>query len=168
LLDELTKTLRKGKRTDRDEAEWLDGVRDEGLLPLLFDALTVALRIDDDSPFGVSGVIGRAIYRIGGEEAVHMYDELIASSDESRFRFLRLQRDEIVQAELRTAGQTRAADVASRLQLVSLEPEAATSSEYVILTGRKTTARHLPRRFLADEYPDFVEHVMQHLGAAPR
>jgi hypothetical protein len=46
---------------------------------------------------------------------------VIASSDDSRFKFLRLQRDEIVQAELRLAGQKRAAGIASRLEVVALE-----------------------------------------------
>jgi hypothetical protein len=40
-------------------------------------------------------------------------------------KFLRLQRDEIVQAELRMTGQACATDVASRLQLVTLEPAGA-------------------------------------------
>jgi hypothetical protein len=124
LLETLTMNLREGKHVDRDDAEWLDGVREEGLLALLFEALALALRTEDDSPFGVSGAVARAIYRIGGDESVRMYDDLIASSDESRFKFLRLQRDEIVQAELRATGQRSAAEVVSRLQLVPLDPEA--------------------------------------------
>jgi hypothetical protein len=125
LLNELVANLREQKRFDRDEVEWLNGVRDEGLLASLFDALAPALRLEDDSPFGVSGAIGRAIYRIGGDEAVRTYDELIASSDESRFKFLRLQRDEVVQKELRAIGQANAAEVAARLQVAALEPDSA-------------------------------------------
>jgi hypothetical protein len=125
LLETLTANLREEEQVHRDSAEWLDGVQDEALLVLLFDALGLAVRVEGDSPLGISGAIGRAIYRIGGDEAVRMYDELIAGSDDSRFKFLRLQRDEIVQAELRMTGQACATDVASRLQLVTLEPAGA-------------------------------------------
>ncbi len=123
LIDELIANLREGKRFDRDDAEWLDGVHDEGLLASLFAALALAIRLEDDSPFGVSGAIGRAIYRIGGDDAVRTYDGLIASSDDSRFKFLRLQRDEIVQAELRRAGQAAAVEVGAQLGLARLDPD---------------------------------------------
>ncbi|HEX6679300.1 MAG TPA: hypothetical protein VF063_01515 [Gaiellaceae bacterium] len=122
LLEELIATLRDGKQVDRDEAEWLEGVTDEALLGALFEALALALPLENGSPFGAAGSIGRAIYRIGGDEAVQRYDELIESSDESRFKFLRLQRDEIVQKELRVVGQRDAAEVASRLKLTKLDP----------------------------------------------
>jgi hypothetical protein len=123
LLDGLIANLSAGKRFDRDEAEWLEGVNDKELLKPLFDALALAIRSEDDSPFGVSGALGRAIYRVGGDEAVRMYDELIDNSDESRFKFLRLQRDEIVQAELRRTGQASAVDVTARLELATLDSD---------------------------------------------
>ncbi len=121
LLDELNAALKEGQRFDHDEPHWLDGVGDSVLLPQLFAALEVAIKTEGESPFGVSRPIGRAIYRIGGDDAVRTYDELIASSDDSRFKFLRLQRDEIVQAELRAAGQLKAGEVAERLRLPVLE-----------------------------------------------
>lgn len=123
LLEELVARMREGVRLDRDDAEWLEGVNDGALLTALFEGLALAIRSEDDSPFGVSGALGRAIYRIGGDEAVRMYDELIGSSDDSRFKFLRMQRDEIVQAELRRAGQATAVEVHKRLGLGWLDPE---------------------------------------------
>jgi hypothetical protein len=126
LLKELTAALEEGKRFDRDEAEWLDGVADGGLLPQLFNALRIAIATEADAPFGVSSAIGRAIYRIGGDEAVRLYDNLIASSDDSRFKFLRLQRDEIVQAELRPARQQKSREVAERLNVPVLDPASET------------------------------------------
>ena len=128
LLEELVVKLAEGARFDRDDAEWLEGVNDKALLGALFEALTLAIRSEDDSPFGVSGALGRAIYRIGGDEAVRMYDELIEGSDDSRFKFLRLQRDEIVQGELRRAGQASAVDVAARLDLVGLDADDGASN----------------------------------------
>jgi hypothetical protein len=115
LLVEMTAALAAGRRFDRDEETWLEGVSEPKLLALLFEALGAALSTEGDSPFGVSSALGRAIYRIGGDDAVLGYDELIASSDDSRFKFLRLQRDEIVQAELRVAGQRRSAEVAGAI-----------------------------------------------------
>jgi hypothetical protein len=56
-----------------------------------------------------------------------MYYPLIESSDESRFKFLRLQRDEIVQAELRAAGQLKAGEVARRLEVPTLDLSASGS-----------------------------------------
>lgn len=124
LLEDLETALSEGKRFDRDDANWLDGVSDAALLPQLFRSLSVALLSEDDSPFGISSSIGRAIHRIGGDDAVRMYDELIASSDESRFKFLRMQRDEIVQAELRKYGQEHAVDVAIHLNVPIIDPGA--------------------------------------------
>ena len=118
--------LKEGTTLHRDDAGWLEGVAHADLLPPLFEALRAAVATEADSPLGVSTAITRAIYRIGGEEAVRMYDALIASSDDSRFKFLRLQRDEVVQAELRLAGQLKAREVAERLNLPSLEPDAPT------------------------------------------
>lgn len=122
LLVEMTPALREGRRREWDDAEWLEGSTSPDLLPLLFDALAAALEVETDDPFGPARALQRAIYRIGGDEAVRSYDELIASSDESRFKFLRLHRDELVQAELRRAGQARVAEVAEALELPVLEP----------------------------------------------
>jgi hypothetical protein len=55
-----------------------------------------------------------------------MYDTLIASSDDSRFKFLRPQRDEIVQTALRAAGQLKAGEVAERLNVPVLDVDAGT------------------------------------------
>jgi hypothetical protein len=57
---------------------------------------------------------------------VRLYDELIASSDDSRFKFLRIQRDEIVQSELRKAGQHEAVIVAERLDVPVFRPHGDT------------------------------------------
>ena len=81
----------------------------------LFGALKLAALIDEDVPRPFVSALVRAIHRIGGEEAVQLYDELITSSDDSRFKFLRIQRNEIVQTELRKAGQAAAASVAEHL-----------------------------------------------------
>lgn len=124
LLIEMIAAISAGQRFDRDEENWLEGVSEPKLLGLLFEALGAALATEGDSPFGVSAALGRAIYRIGGDEAVLRYDELIASSDDSRFKFLRLQRDEIVQAELRVAGQRRSAEVAAAIGSPVLEATA--------------------------------------------
>lgn len=98
-----------------DDPEWLEGVRCAELLPDLFAALKLAALIDEDVPRPLVSALVRAIHRIGGEEAVQLYDDLIASSDDSRFKFLRIQRNEIVQAELRKAGQAAAGAVAERV-----------------------------------------------------
>ena len=50
-----------------------------------------------------------------------MYDDLIAGSDDSRFKFLRLQRDEIVQVQLRVAGQRHVSEVAKRPNIPALD-----------------------------------------------
>jgi hypothetical protein len=125
LLRELTTALKERKRFERDDAQWLEGVQERALLPDLFEALAAALPGEGESPFGVSTAVGRAIYRIGGEDAVRMYDDLIAGSDDSRFKFLRLQRDEIVQVQLRVAGQRHVSEVAKRLNIPALDVTAA-------------------------------------------
>ena len=98
-----------------DDPEWLEGVGSEELLPELFGALKLAALIDEDVPRPFVSALVRAIHRIGGEEAVRLYDKLITTSDDSRLKFLRIQRNEIVQADLRKAGQAAAASVADQL-----------------------------------------------------
>jgi hypothetical protein len=56
-----------------------------------------------------------AIRRIGGAEAVAGYDELMGSSNESAFRFMRASRGEVVQDVLNQSGQTLAPVVAASL-----------------------------------------------------
>jgi hypothetical protein len=113
--------LKSQRNRDWDDPGWLEGVTDSELLPDLFDALLLDLEHERDDPFGPGRSLHRAILRIGGEEAVRRYDELIASSDEPRFKFLRLWRDEVVQSELRAVGQSRAGEVAAALSVPNLD-----------------------------------------------
>jgi hypothetical protein len=115
-------TLQSGRNVDRTDAEWLEGVRAPELLPLLFAALEAELKVKRDDPFGVRGDLERTIHQIGGEDAIRMYDDLIEGSDDSRFKFLRIPRDALVQSELRAAGQERAAAVADELGVPTLAP----------------------------------------------
>jgi hypothetical protein len=104
-----------------DDPEWLEGVRSAELLPDLFGALQLAALIDEDIPRPLVSALIHAIHRIGGEEAVQLYDELIIASNDSRFTFLRIQRNEVVQAELRMAGQRAATSVAERVGVPILQ-----------------------------------------------
>ncbi len=115
LLLQTAVALEGGVRVDRDENLWLGGVRDGRLLPLLFRALEAELRTERDDPFGIRNNLIGAINRIGGEDAVRRYDELIERSTESPFKFLRIARDELVQNELQAAGQLEAEQVATRI-----------------------------------------------------
>jgi hypothetical protein len=121
LLEEMIDGLRERKRIDRGEAEWLEGVNAPELLPLLFAGLEAEVDLAHDDPFSVRGGLQRAIHRIGGEEAVRLYDELIDKSEDSRFKFLRIPRDDLVQSELRRAGQEVAPLVAGQLGLPFLQ-----------------------------------------------
>ena len=121
LLRELTDAVKAGKYRDWDDPDWLEGVSDPVLLPDLFEALRADLQVKRDDPFGPSRFLHRAILRIGGDEAIKGYDELIGASEESRFKFLRIHRDDVVQAELRKVGQEAAADIAGALGLPVLE-----------------------------------------------
>jgi hypothetical protein len=129
LLEEVTAALQEGPLWDSDDAELLDGISHPALLPQPFEALAAAVCAEVESPCGISGSLGRAIRRIGGAEAVRMYDNLIERSDDSHFKFLRLQRDEILQVELRSIGQLRAAEVAERLGVPALDPAPPASRE---------------------------------------
>jgi hypothetical protein len=108
-------TLATNPAYSADDPEWLEGVRSDELLPDLFGALELAALIDEDVPRPLVSALFRAIHRIGGEEAVCLYDELIDSTDDSRLKFLRIQRNEIVQTELRKSGQAAARSVAERV-----------------------------------------------------
>jgi len=121
LLGDLTGAVKEGKGREWDDPEWLEGVSDPVLLPDLFEALRADLMVERDDPFGPSRYLHRAILRIGGDDAVKGYDELMSTSDESRFNFLRIHRDDVVQAELRKIGQESAADVARTLGLPVLD-----------------------------------------------
>lgn len=130
LLDQLVEDLQKEKRVDSDDVGWLEGISDADrlssagqseLLPKLFAALLKAVLQDDQSPFGPFGEITRAIHYVGGKDAVRRYDELIESSEDSRVKFLRIQRDRLVQEILRSVGQEQAAKVASRLGIPVLD-----------------------------------------------
>jgi hypothetical protein len=123
LLSEMIEGLRAGQSRDWDDPDWVEGIVDPALLPQLFDALRADLEAQRDDPFGPSRALLRAILRIGGEEAVRRYDELIFSSEESRFKFLRLHREDVIQSELRRVGQLRAPDVAASLGVPVLELE---------------------------------------------
>jgi hypothetical protein len=122
LLETMIETLRNGTRVDRTEAEWLEGVRARELLPLLFAALEADLKVERDDPFGLHPDLQRAIHQIGSEDAIRMYDDLIEASDDSRFKFLRIPRDALVQSELRAAGQERAPAIADELGVARLAP----------------------------------------------
>jgi hypothetical protein len=102
------------------DTEWLHGVSSPDLLPDLFRALRVAALLDEDIPT-IGHRLVRAISRIGGEDAVDRYDDLIEASEDSRYKFLRSQRDEIAQQELRKAGQELAPSVASELGVPVLD-----------------------------------------------
>lgn len=121
LIAEMIEAIKAGSHREWDDPDWLEGVREPDLLPALFEALHAELESAREDPFGPSRAINRAILRIGGEEAVRRYDGLIEQSDDSRFKFLRIQRDEVVQSELRRAGQAQAAKVARKLDLPVLE-----------------------------------------------
>lgn len=122
LLESMVDALRSGGRIDRTDAEWLEGVCAPELLPLLFAALEAELRVERDDPFGVRSELERAIHRIGGEDAINRYDDLIHRSVDSRFKFLRIPRDALAQSELRAAGQEHASAVAEELGVPRLTP----------------------------------------------
>jgi hypothetical protein len=117
LLDRLAASLAAGHSADHLDLEWLGGVRDPSLLPRLFASLRAALATGQDGPLGALPSLISTIRRIGGEEAVAGYDELIASSEEPGFRFMRASREEVAQDELKKAGERAAADAAASLGL---------------------------------------------------
>jgi hypothetical protein len=115
LLAELLGRLQEGERVDRHEAEWLRGVADPELLDPLFECLVAAYEPPTYDPFDVSGSLIAAIRRIGGDEAIRRYDDLLEAADKPRLMFLRRAREEIVQDELRKVGQVQAPRTAESL-----------------------------------------------------
>jgi len=117
LLDALANDLRAGRSTDHLELDWLNGARDRRLLEPLFTCLKTALETGGDGPLGSVPSLISTIRRLGGIEAVHRYDELIASSDKSSFKFMRQSRDEVTEDVLKSAGQRAALAAAAALGL---------------------------------------------------
>jgi hypothetical protein len=117
LLDQLAASLAAGHSMDRLELEWLSGVQHASLLGQLFAAVRAALGAGEDRSITVLSALISAIRRIGGAEAVAQYDELMVSSDEPSFRFMRANREEVVQDELKRAGRRAAQDTAALLGL---------------------------------------------------
>lgn len=130
LLRELLARVRGGERPRREEAYWLTGLRDEAVLPELFELLRL---VWESQPRGtdrdwfhydlVNPVI-TAIAAIGGEGAVRGYDDLIAGG--SVLRWLRPQRAELAQAIIDSVGLS-VADTAAQAAGVPIlnrdEPE---------------------------------------------
>lgn len=121
LLAETLASLETGHRIDSLDVEWLRGVNDTAFLPFLFDCLATAFRHGLDRPVDVAGPLICTIRRIGGDEAVRCYDEIIEGTEETNFKFLRRARDEVVQDELRKAGRSAAERSAYMLGLPILE-----------------------------------------------
>lgn len=120
LLDDLAHDLEAGYRSDHDELNWLVGTTgNPAYLEKLFECLVLAHRgreartpvrprrgrralaswgpmIDPMSP------LIQAIRRIGGEDAVARYDQVLDTVDDTEF--LRLQRDAIAEALLAEHG----------------------------------------------------------------
>jgi hypothetical protein len=117
LLERLQNDLAAGRSTHHLELEWLAGAHDPQLLAPLFACLSAALSRPAEDPFGALPSLSSAIRRIGGVEAVRRYDDLIASSEESRFKFMASVRDDVAQDALRRAGQTSASSAAGALGL---------------------------------------------------
>lgn len=117
LLETLAADLDAGGSADHLELEWLNGARDPGLLEPLFNCLRAALGTAGDGPLGAVPSLISTIRRVGGVEAVRRYDELIASSDKSSFKFMRRSRDEVAEDVLEAAGQRDAPAAAAALAL---------------------------------------------------
>jgi len=131
LLDELANELRAGKRPERHDLTWLESLDSEELLPQLFEILKLTYgpsrgiesTVGDDVAWlsvDVATPVMTAIRTIGGPRAVEGYDRLLEESED--FRFLRLQRDAIVQSMLQMEGLDAAPQAARELGLPVLSP----------------------------------------------
>jgi len=117
LVEQLRDDIAAGRATHHLELEWLGGAHAAELVEPLFDCLSSALAQPAEGPFGALPSLISAIRRIGGVAAVRRYDELITSSDESRFKFMGSVREDVVQDVLRREGQTAAPNAAAALGL---------------------------------------------------
>ena len=119
LIDQLVSDLRQGRRPDSEDLRWLEGARDPTFLPKLFEALLLAFKSplnDDGRAFSDTGTpLRAAIIQIGGEEALRLYDEILERDDD--VQFLRLQREDVLQAELLRDGLADVPDACSSLGL---------------------------------------------------
>jgi len=112
MLRDLTVELESGAHIDRG-FEWLGGIEDSHFLPQLFMALSLASQGRASAPDGrweLETALHETIRKIGGEAAIHGYDDLI---EDEEHRFFRLRREVIVAQELMAEG-FRALEIAAR------------------------------------------------------
>lgn len=121
LLNALENRVAAGESVDRLDLEWLNGLNDRDLLPLLISALRTTIERGATDPFGPAGALVSTIRRIGNAEAVAAYDALIDESDTPEFKFLRKPRDELLDDILRRVGQEQALETCRSLGLPQME-----------------------------------------------
>lgn len=111
-LESLASFIGSGGDFDSMEHGWMETIRDPSLLPRLFACIRAALLAPGDG-FALSRLCAAA-RRIGTVAAIELYDELIASSADPRYKFMLSSRDEVLFDLLQTEGQA-AAENACRL-----------------------------------------------------
>jgi hypothetical protein len=122
MLAQLASEIRAGEPPDHDDLGWLEGAIQTRYLPRLFECLALL----QTTPAKRTGLVTtttplvNAIRLIGGDQAVLGYDELLATN-EPNFRFLRLQRHAIAEAELAKDGVGLAPAAAEAVGVPALE-----------------------------------------------
>ena len=111
LFEEFIDGLRHDNVPDTDELSWLEGANSVRWLSRLFTALELLAESPSDQAGFTANAILTLIRSIGGDEAIAGYDRLLATG-KAEFRFLRLQRHAIADAELSKDGLTAAATAA--------------------------------------------------------
>lgn len=117
LLADLAKNVADGGRSDRYEVEWMSGINAPELLPDLFSTFKEVLEHEREPVLGALPSLTAAIRRVGGVEAVRLYDEMISSSENPRFKFSRSYRDDVLNDLLERTGQAAAVEAAKGLSL---------------------------------------------------